>query len=219
MTSIKKILSTLTTTFVAGSIALFTVSKAQSTSLTGLIIFSTDKSGSANGGQILNTRGGRGDDFYNVWIQQDGKFIHGIDESNISINISLDLPGVYTFKMYGEPTFEVGYFGLNLFFNGNNNKPGISVFAPINTLPASQITSFSVNSNANTLPLAGLAESIVPRSGTLCFVDKSTVVTLTSYKWSSSDVENIDLVSPFSAHPSGSKDFTGEFTLTVTKIR
>ncbi|AFZ11128.1 hypothetical protein Cri9333_0128 [Crinalium epipsammum PCC 9333] len=219
MISIKNLLSTLSTTFIAGSIALFTVSKAQSTSLTGLIIFSTDKSGSASGGQIFNTRGGRGDDFYNVWVQQNGKFINGLDEGNVPINISLDIPGVYTFKMYGEPTFEFGYFGLNLFFNGNNTKPGISVFAPINTLPASPITSFSVNSNANTLPLAGLAESAVPGAGTLCFVDKSTMVTLTSYKWSSSNVENIDLVSPFSAHPSGSNDFTGEFTLTVTKIR
>lgn len=218
MTSIRNRLSILTTTFVAGAIALFTVSKAQATSLTGLIIFSTDKSGSANGGQILNTRGGRGDDFYNIWLQQNGKFINGIDEGNVPINISLDIPGIYTFKMYGEPTFEFGYFGLNLFFNGNNTKPGISVFAPINRLPTSSITSFSVNSNANTLPLAGLAESIVPGAGTLCFVDKSTIVTLTSYKFSSSDVENIDLVSPFSANHSGSNDFTGEFTLTVTKI-
>ncbi|MGB3204858.1 MAG: hypothetical protein WBB28_07725 [Crinalium sp.] len=189
------------------------MSKAQSTSLTGLIIFSTDKSGTANGGQILNTRGGRGDDFYNVWVQQNGKFINGLDEGNVPINISLDIPGVYTFKMYGEPTFESGYFGLNLFFNGNNNKPSISVFAPINHLPTSSITSFSVNTNANTLTLAGLAESVVPAPGTLCFVDKSIMVTLTNYKLSSSDVENIDLVSPFSANSSGINDFTGELTL------
>jgi len=205
-------------TFVAICIAWGTISKAQATSLTGIIEFSTGESGNANGAQIWNTRGGRGDDFYDLWVQRNGKFINGPDEGNIAINISLDAPGVYTFKMYGEPTFESGNFGLNLFFNGNNTKPGISVFAPIDQPPTPPIPNFSANSNANTLPLAGLAASSVPGAGTLCFVDGSTKVTLTSYRWSTSDVENTDVVSLYSINPSGKNDFTGQFTLTVTRI-
>jgi hypothetical protein len=178
--------------------------------LTGLIEFSTTSSGSVTGTEVWNTLGG--DNIFDLWVirgsNSNGPFINGPTDNLASITVPLT-PGTQTFTLFGDSHPVSGvFFGLNLFFNGNNNTPGISVFGPLMTIPP---TPFFPDSGT-TLTLAGAA---VPGAGTLSFVDGTTLVTLTDYFWVASLT---DRVSPFSATPNGRPDYIGQFTLQVTTI-
>jgi hypothetical protein len=52
--------------------------------------------------------------------------------------------------------------------------------------------------------------------GSLTFVDTTTTVTLSNFSWYTPTVGGLDRVSGYGSTPSGSADFIGSFTLTVT---
>ena len=187
---------------------------ANAVSLTGLIEFSTDLFGNASGGQVWNTLGGG---WYDLWVVKGGlsdPFINGPNDANASINVPL-IAGTHTFSIFGEPVAILNDFGLNLFFNGDNTAPGISVFAAKDLSPTGPDPSFFANSSSTTLDLNG---GSVAGAGTLTFVDGLTTVTLTDYRWSDPSVENLDRISPTTATPSGANDFVGQFTLEVSTV-
>ena len=185
---------------------------AGATTITGLTNFSTDASGGASNGQIWNTQAGDG--FYNLYVapSASGSLFNSGNSASTSVAMSLS-PGTNTFFLFGEPGSEQSHFALNLFFNGNNSAPGISVFAAQDDEISPAYPAFSANSNASTLTLAVVGG--VGGAGTLVFVDGSTVVTLTNYSWSRPAVFQTDRVSGFDSSPSGANDFVGQLTLQV----
>jgi hypothetical protein len=179
--------------------------------LTGLFEFSSDASGNGSlQSEKWNTLGG--DPIYDLWVIKGGiggPFINGPKDSQASIAVPLPV-GDYTFTLHGDPVLIHAFHGLNLFFNGDNTNPGISVFAATQTL-STPPPIFADSSTTFTLD-----GQLVPGAATLSFVDGTTTATLTSYSWAVPSVYSTDRVSPFSAFPNGTNDFVGQFTLSVT---
>jgi len=146
-----------------------------------------------------------------------GPFINGPDDTTAGpITVDLSSPGTYTFVMYAEPA-TLANADLNLFFNGNNNTPRISVKSPTDSVGA-----FSANSALTTYRLSPLGfNDAVPAAGTLSFIDGTNQISLVDYRWYNPDHGDIDLpvgdrVSPTTAQANGSADARGLFTLQVT---
>ena len=174
--------------------------------LTGAIEFGTDNAGNANG-DFWNTLGG---DFpYNLYVNLNGVPINSGDGALASINVPL-APGTYNFQIFGNPGTNNPFHGLNLFFNGNNTNPGISVFAPTATNTGSP--AFSANSNANT---RALNNTSTPGSGSTSFTANGLTAAVTAYRWEASTVSNQDLISPYDRTLNGIADNLGSFTVIV----
>ena len=183
-----------------------TAAKAQ-VSLSGIALYSTDGSGNfLDDG--WNTLGG--DVMYNLWVSANGNPINGPTDASASVNFPLT-PGTYTFSISGDSGRNRAFHGLNLFFNGNNNSPRISVMAP--TATNTMVTSFTANQSANT---PNLAYTSLVSSGANSFNLGGFNVALTGFRWQYSTVESKDLVSPFTPSPNGKLDNQGIFTLTVS---
>lgn len=203
---------------VVASAGLLSTGKAQGAILSGAVSFSTDSNGNASGGQVWNTR--PGDGFYNLWFTEGtpgalapnnglvNSFINGPSDANAGINVDLSTPGTYDFTIFGEPGANLGFEGLNLFFDGGV-APSISVKAAVRTGLAQP--AFSAN-GGSTLTLAGGG---VAGANALSFVDGLQTITLTNFYWAAPSFHAIDRVTPFSATPGGSFDFVGTFTLVV----
>jgi PEP-CTERM motif len=188
---------------------------AAATTLSGLTQFSTDANGNAAGGQLWNTLGGDG--IFNLYvapgpIAANNAFVNHGNAALVSIDIPLAI-GANTFSIFGEPGSDTGHAALNLFFNGNPNIPGISVFAATRT--GALEPSFVAN-GGSTLALGAGGFVGVPGANTLSFVDGANTITLTDYFWATPSVNNLDRVSAFNDSPSGASDFIGQFTLTVS---
>ena len=181
--------------------------------LTGLLEFSTDPAGNFFNGSVWNTRGG--DTAVNLWVAKgtdlQAPFVNGPSDAQAAINIQLQ-PGVNEFVIYGNQGGPTPHHGLNLFFNGNNVNPGISVFGPTQTSPNPPFPPFGPNSSQSTLTLAFQP---TPGAGTLVYSQGGVRVTLTQYRWASPPVYNVDRVSQPVATPDGGPDFIGRFTLVV----
>ena len=79
---------------------------------------------------MWNTLGG--DERWNLWVSDsglDGQFVNGPSDANAGLSVSLH-NGTYQYAVYAEANADIAQIGLNLFFNGNNATPGISVTAP-----------------------------------------------------------------------------------------
>ncbi|NEQ05183.1 MAG: hypothetical protein F6K37_04080 [Moorea sp. SIO4E2] len=130
----KKLLTKLTvaTTSLA-LVTLGTTSSAQATSLTGLIEFATNGSGSTNSPLVWDT--GADNSFWDLFVTsdgEDGEFINGSSTRNIDFELT---EGIHTFTIYGDGRSDFANrssdYGLNLFFNGETANPGISVFGEL----------------------------------------------------------------------------------------
>lgn len=185
--------------------------KAGELVLTGVVAFSTDASGAA-GGQIWNTLGGDGR--WNLYVTRDNLNAPFLNSGNgLGARINVPLPvGTHTFFLFAQPDSDPGRFGLNIFFNGDDTTPGISVFAPTDLPPSPPFPAFLANSNSATLQLNS---SRTHGAGTLTFVDGTFTVTLTNYRWSRPEVETTNRVQAFNNVPGSGNDFVGQFTLTV----
>ncbi len=185
--------------------------------LTGINEFSTDNSGNWTG-QIWDTRGNI-NTAYGLWmINGDfgGPFVNGPDMAHAPINVALP-NGTYTFSFHGDPG-SLSRWGMNLFFNGNNVVPGISVFAQERTNGV--VPPFSPNASSNTPSLAGTT-SISPTAAanSRSFASNGQAVTITGYQWDAPSINNTDRVSPTSnTMGNGSPDYTGQITLSVYSI-
>jgi hypothetical protein len=184
--------------------------------LSGLVNFSTDGAGSASAGQIWNTLGSDG--WFNLYVTQPnsglgGAFLNAGNAAGTSISQILN-PGTYQFYFFGEPGGDTGFAGLNLFFDGDDTNPGISVYGPTDHSPSPPFSTFAANSGPNTLTLDAL--SLVPGAGTLTYVSGDTTVTLMDYQWSTPEVYGVDRVQGYDDFPTGAPDFVGSITLEVS---
>ena len=194
-------------TAVAGTV-LATQGGAQQ--LTGAIVYATDVNGAPNT-DGWNTLGG--DTVNNIYIRQQAAFINGPGNgADARINVNLSVPGTYSFFMYGDGGSQNDHHALNLFFDGNDSTPRISVFAATDTTGTT--TAFTANSNANSRNLGYFGS--VPAANTASYSDLGRTITVTAFGWSAPSVTNQNFVSPFSIAPNEVNDYTGRFTLTVT---
>ncbi|NEP52998.1 MAG: hypothetical protein F6K65_31045, partial [Moorea sp. SIO3C2] len=207
----KKLLTKLTVATTSLTlVTLGTTSSAQAISLTGVIEFASNGSGST-GLAVWDTGADRDWDLFVTNDGEDGEFINDSSTRNIDFELT---EGIHTFTMYGEGRSflnNISHYGLNLFFNGETTNPGISVFGELARSTDSD-PNFFANSSGST---RGLDGSIVPGSETLSFIDGLTTVTLTDYIYQASDVQQKDRVSQFSIGSNGSWDMVGQFTLNV----
>lgn len=167
------------------------------------------------GGSFNNTVGGdQADNIYVIEASSfTGAFINSGDGPSTSINIPLTA-GTYTFTFFAGGGDDVGCFGMNLFFNGNGNSPGISVSAPLNS-PASLQSCPAAPCSADSGSTMSLFEAAVPGAGTVSFTSGSTPVTLQSYVLYSFGTYNIDRVGAYDDVPDGQPDHIGQFTIQV----
>jgi hypothetical protein len=190
------------------------------TVLSGLVIMGTDSSGNWNGTTRWNTQGGIMVAFYVA----DGAdplspFLNGPSASQSSISVPLDY-GTHTFSLFAPGGSPNSIHGLNLFFDGNNINPGISVFAPTQISSSPPYPVFSVNNATSSQSLGG---QTVAAARSLTFMDASSVVTLTDFRWAAPNVYNLDRTGfvPFGQSSVGSdglSDWVGQFTLSVTPV-
>ena len=194
--------------------------------LTGLTIFQANPDGSGNLGGYANTYGGDINSF-NLYLLPglpsesfNGVFLNSGNLTTLPTRIDIDLhsPGTYSFTALGDTSQgEVsGLTGMNFFFNGNDVNPGISVFAPVNVIDATNFPAFTANTSSSTATLDPKTLGLTPAASSLSFTSDGSVITLTEYRFSASDVYNVDLVSGFDVGSNGYKDGVAEFTLQVS---
>ena len=189
---------------------------ARATVLSGMMQFTSNAMGGANGGGAWNTQGGDG--VSNLWVLNPyglpGVFnVNGPADANAGISITLT-PGLFVFDIYGEPgTDPNNWATLNLFFNGNTVNPGITamrstVFPPVGA--------FGSTLSSGTLSLAGTPTT---GAGSLVFNDGMHNVVITEYWFAQSGSQLFaDIGSAFAETPNGIGDFVGRVELTVTAV-
>jgi hypothetical protein len=59
--------------------------------------------------------------------------VNGPSDAQAGIDIPLELGHSYTYYIFSQPNGGYSFDALNLFFDGNNSTPGISVFGPIDS--------------------------------------------------------------------------------------
>jgi hypothetical protein len=193
---------------------------AHSQTLTGITVFSADLNGNIVTTAVFNTFGG--DLVPNIYVIDNpvtSTYLNSGDTGGTSAPTGISIPlalGGREFFASVDPTGSVQgtFYGLNLFFNGNNTTPGISAFTALNT-PAGTANSGSTLANSGGLTL-------VPGANTLIFNDPSGyVVTLSLFNYATSRVAGLptdfpeDLVGPFALGANGTPDNYVDFTLTV----
>jgi hypothetical protein len=183
------------------------VSSTRAAFLTGAVVYSTDAAGAPSSGEFWNTTGG--DNRYNLYVAigPNDPILNPGNGASTSLNFPLPV-GTYTYDIYGEGSTKIDHYGLALFFNGTNGKPEIAAFGATSSgNPAAVVTTADGSVALDTTSAAS--------PGTLTFVDTTTTVTLTSFTWNA-PIAGLDRVSGYDSTPSGSTDFLGQFTLTVT---
>jgi hypothetical protein len=175
--------------------------------LTGAIQFSTNSSGAFSENQSWNTFGG--DQAWDLWVARnpDGSEpINGPSDDQAGINIPMVAGNSYRFYIFGAPQLGISLNGLNLFINGGDSTPAISVFGPTNS------SLFTTNSSSNTRTLNG---GVVPGSDTSYSVSNGVIAVLTNYSWYSPATPPGDVCQPFTFTPGGGASFFGSFTVRV----
>ncbi|MCX6606453.1 MAG: PEP-CTERM sorting domain-containing protein [Acidobacteria bacterium] len=151
-------------------------------SLTGATFFTAGPLGNTTL-ETWNTLGS--DIIFNLYLLNGVTPLNSGNGSNARINVPLNLPGTYTFTYRAQPLLQnPGQFGLNLFFDGVDNTPGIS--------------------GLDGLPLAAGAN-------TLLYVNGDRRITVTALSQSRSGGNQ---VGPFTNTPGliGGNDYVGSFS-------
>jgi hypothetical protein len=182
-------------------------------SLTGICGFVTDAGGNWQIGWY-NTHGpDGGKNAYVVRDDVNGGFLNSGNGAATQVSIDLSAPGDYTLFSYFDGNEIYGgrdFWGLNLFFDGDQEAPGISAFgAPQGS--GDNNPEFWANSG-NTLNLA--ADEDRWGSGSLSYRSGNTEVILTRYA-TTSDVYSLDRVDNFQLGSSGRNDHVTVIGLTV----
>jgi hypothetical protein len=211
----------LESTCAAAVLAGFTCNSMAATTLSGLTEFATDSQGSFFNSSVWNTRGG--DSTANLFVvggsDPNGPFINGPSDSQTSILIGLS-PGIHTYSILGGGGGFTASHGLNLFFDGNNAVPGISVYGPTQTSANPPYPIFGPNGGSYTMTLDS---NPVPGANSLAYNDGSSLITLTDYRWAAPSVYNLDRINAPFANPGsvgtdGSADWVGQFTINVVAV-
>lgn len=189
------------------------VSAAHAVSLTGICGFVTDAGGNWQIGWY-NTHGPDGGK--NAYVVRDdvqGAFVNSGNGAATEISIDLSAPGTYRLFGYFDGTEIYGgrdFWGVNLFFDGNQGAPGISAYARPQWAGDSS-PEYWANSG-NTLNLA--ADENVQGSGSLSYHSGNTEILLTRYA-TTSNVFELDRVDNFKLGASGRNDHITVLELTV----
>ncbi len=171
--------------------------------LTGATLFSANSQGTATG-EIWNTLGN--DVLFNLYLLNGSTPLNSGSGSGASINIPLNTAGTYSYIFRAQPgLLTPTYFGLNLFFNGNQNTPAISALVGANG------NTFTVNTSSSTPSLTGLP--VVAAANSLIFLD-GVRITLTALSESRSGGNSVSAYSNTPGIVPGN-DYTGGFTLSV----
>ncbi len=178
------------------------------TLLTGAAQFSAEKGGALYEYQFWNTLGLDGD--YDLWIALDpngASPVNGPDDADANISVPLAAGQTYTFYTFAQEgaSTTFSYSAMNLFFDGNNSTPAISVYGALNN------SAFAADS-ANTLTLQG---TNVPGSGATAASVDGVVVALTAYTWNKPAVPPGNVCQSFSFTPGSTPNYFGSFTLKV----
>jgi hypothetical protein len=202
-------------------IAVAVSGSASAASITGAVLFGADGSGgTSNVANVWNTTGG--DMPFNLYVKSGSNWVNAGNGGSASLNIPLS-PGEYTVGIFGDPgLFPQSYAGLNVFFDGSNSAPGISVFIPENSF-SSTGGNLTPDSNVHTRGLA--AYTFDQGAGTLLFSDGDLSVKLTGFSWYDPNVrpnpnDKItasigDYVSGYDNHPDFFTDYRGYVTISV----
>lgn len=170
------------------------------TTLTGASFFSAGP----NGNTTLETWNTLGSDLvFNLYVYNGTTPLNSGNGAGASINVPLNTAGTYTFIFRAQPGLQTsGQFGLNLFFDGNNDTPGISA------LVTADSSSFAVNAAPFTPRLDGLP--IVAGANSLTF-GKVTLTALSEARAGGNQVAAYANLPGFA----GGNDYVGSFTLQV----
>ena len=200
------------------STAVVTATAASALTLSGINGFPTDASGNWHTGWY-NTYGGSDDIGKNGYViaaaDTQGSFLNSGNSAQTSISFDLNTPGTYNFLVFwdGEEIFAGrDFWGLNLFFNGNNSAAGISAFAQPQGSDRPESPQYWANGGL-TLTLDG--KSSIFGTGSTVFQDGDKSVALTRYVTNKSSVYQLDRVDNWSIRTSGRNDHVTEFTLQV----
>ena len=133
-----------------------------------------------------------------------------VNAPDASINILLT-NGIHTLTLHGGSTALNSAFGLNLFFDGDQTNPGISVWALRKDTLATDPPFMTTSGSTFTEDV-----SPIPGAGTLSVVVGSQTITLTDFWWAAPTVHDVDEVGSGQTNPDGNADFVGRVTLVVT---
>lgn len=179
------------------------------TTLTGAMWFAANPTGGTNISQAYadgasNTLGG--DQWWNLWLalKPDASMpVNG--PSDIESNISIPLqPGrSYKYYLFAQgPCCTLRYSGINLFFDGDSNTPGISVFGVLDN------PRFAPNANSSTFTLQA---GTVAGAGRAFYTAGGMMVVLTGYQWN--DSGTLDVCQAFTFAPGTEPSSRGTLAL------
>lgn len=206
---------------VAGFICLLSQSSRGQIVLSGLLQNGTAPNGQTAGSPIWNTLGNEAS-FANLYVTQPNlgytaPFLNHGNGSGASISYTLT-PGAYEFYFFSDAFADnnPGFYGLNLFFDGDVTHPGIAAFSPAGTSSAN-----AVPSGLDILPLSGVWDNRVSAPGTLSYTANDLTVTVTGYGWGVSGafaIPAVDRVRNLDDSPEGAFDGVGRLNLTVAAV-
>ena len=198
--------------------------RAHAAALTAATVFGCDEQGTVNVAARSNT--GPIDAAWDTFIVEEPNDANDVvdwlnNREDHTINIPL-APGTHTYTFYTEAPGPDGFAGLNLFFNGRYDLPGISVMAPVGASDA-----FKPNRAGQTM---GWPITDVSAYGALTWSESETgmwtfpgsakqiSVTLTEFHLAKPSADApVDRVGPHSIGPSGTPDCVGQFVLEVSE--
>lgn len=173
--------------------------------LTGATLFASNSTGLTNL-EIWNTLGG--DLIFNLYLLEGTTALNSGNGAATSVNLPLLTAGTYTINYRAQPGLQTPtHFGLNLFFDGDDQTPGISAVGKANG------STFAASSSLLTHRLDGIP--VLSSGGTLQYVDGDYRVTLTAL---SHERAGGNTVGGYTNTPGllGGNDYRGSFTLQVT---
>jgi len=177
------------------------------TTLTGAIGFATNSIGAYTPVYEWNTLGG--DPIADLWLALNPDAtspINGPSDAEAGISIPLQVGNSYKYYIFtAGPCCAFSFAGLNMFFDGNNSTPGISVFGAPNS------SSFLPNSSS-TLTLQGAS---MAGSGSTSYSSGGVIVLLTGYEMHTPATPPGDVCQYFAFTPGDALSFFGSFTLHV----
>jgi len=176
--------------------------------LTGAIQFGTTSTGAFDGSDIWNTLGGDG--AWDLWLALNPNAtspVNGPTDAQAGISIPLQVGNSYTYYIFAAPDLAISFGGLNLFFDGNDSTPGISVFGALNR--PNFLPNGSGTLTLQYTPVAG--------SGTSFYSSGSATVVLNAYDFNVPATPPGDVCQSFAFSPATGDvaDLFGSFTLQV----
>jgi hypothetical protein len=188
--------------------------------LSGVVLWQSFQSDGQYAGHFANTLGG---DFpYNIYLKTGGNWINSGDGAAASVNYTLN-PGTYVFDFWHSQGYTYNYGAMNLFFDGNNSTPAISVSTLMDAT-----NNFQAINTVYSLPLDCYPSSnlvFVNAANTLTFIDGNFEITLTDFRyftppdhWPDASDHSPDVVQAYNNVTDGWGDYNGSFTLSVATV-